>query len=266
MKWSRGPSGAKRALNECVNGVIVDVPVTDTGMEAAEVRTVPLWSCIEDEVETGAGAEVEPSISELRPGVEESGRESYVDGDKDENGEEVLASPTALSGRVPSEGKDTDLADLVGNVGPVSVGQETAEFREAVKRDPSLKEWRELGDRRERGFLWKQDVLVRSMYVAWDEFMDVLVVPKEFRERIMVLGHEKSGHSGQEKVSKLIGKRFVWPFMSKDIMHHCKKCVVCQKMSKYRPKKVPAVERPVLTEPFEDVAMDIVGPLEKGKG
>ncbi len=69
----KGPSGAKRALNECVNGVIVDVPVTE-GMEAAEVRTVPLWSCIEDEGETGAGAEMEPSISELGPGVEESGR------------------------------------------------------------------------------------------------------------------------------------------------------------------------------------------------
>ncbi len=40
-----------------------------------------------------------------------------MDGDKDESGEEVVASPTALSGRVPSEGKDTDLADLVENVG-----------------------------------------------------------------------------------------------------------------------------------------------------
>ncbi len=26
------------------------------------------------------------------------------------------------------------------------------------------------------------------------------------------------------------------------------------------------VERPVLTEPFEDVAVDIVGPLPKGNG
>ncbi len=57
---------------------------------------------------------------------------------QDESGEEVVESPTAMSSRVPSEGKDTDLIDLVGNVGPVSVGQETAEFREAVKRDPSI--------------------------------------------------------------------------------------------------------------------------------
>ncbi len=35
---------------------------------------------------------------------------------------------------------------------------------------------------------------------------------------------------------------------------------------KQRPRKAPVIERPVLTEPFEDVAVDIVGLLPKGKG
>ncbi len=43
-------------------------------------------------------------------------------------------------------------------------------------------------------------------------------------------------------------------------------CGVCQRKSKYKPKRAPVVERPVLSEPFEDVAVDIVGPLAKGKG
>ncbi len=36
--------------------------------------------------------------------------------------------------------------------------------------------------------------------------------------------------------------------------------------SKGRPSKAPVVERPILTEPFESVAVDLVGPLPKGKG
>lgn len=60
-------------------------------------------------------------------------------------------------------------------------------FRKAVKENDSLKEWRELGDRKARGFEWKKGVLWTSMYVTWEEFRDVLVVPKEYRLRIMEL-------------------------------------------------------------------------------
>ncbi len=42
--------------------------------------------------------------------------------------------------------------------------------------------------------------------------------------------------------------------------------MICQRKSKSKPAKVPAVDRPVLTEPFESVAVDLVGPLPKGKG
>ncbi len=35
---------------------------------------------------------------------------------------------------------------------------------------------------------------------------------------------------------------------------------------KYKPRRAPAVERPILAEPFESVAIDLVGPLPKGKG
>ncbi len=41
---------------------------------------------------------------------------------------------------------------------------------------------------------------------------------------------------------------------------------LCQVKSKHRPRKAPVVERPLLTEPFESVAVDLVGPLPKGKG
>ena len=56
-------------------------------------------------------------------------------------------------------------------------GSDGEEFRKALEEVESLKVWRELGVRKERGFAWKKGVLVKGMYVTWEEFRDVLVVP-----------------------------------------------------------------------------------------
>ncbi len=80
------------------------------------------------------------------------------------------------------------------------------------------------------------------------------------------MSHEHSGHLGGEKVAKMVGRYFLWPGMVTEIEEHCRSCDTCQRKSKHKPRKVPAVDRPVLTEPFESVAVDLVGPLPKGKG
>ncbi len=81
----------------------------------------------------------------------------------------------------------------------------------------------------------------------------------------MGVAHEKGGHLGGEKTLRMIAKYFTWPGMSKEVYGHCKSCSVCQMKSKYVPPKAPVVERPVLTEPFECLAIDLVGPLPKAK-
>ncbi len=112
-----------------------------------------------------------------------------VGGGEDGNGSgELEAAPTSLEGRVPSGGKDDDLIELAGSIGPVRGGNDGERFREAVKEDDSLKEWRELGERKDRGFSWKNGALVKSLYVAWDEFKDVLVIPRSFRSKIFIGG------------------------------------------------------------------------------
>ena len=102
-------------------------------------------------------------------------------------------------------------------------------FREAVKEDDSLKEWRELGERKDRGFSWKNGALVKSLYVAWDEFRDVLVIPRSFRSKILTVAHEGSGHLGSDKVSAMVGKHFIWPGMHKEINARVRGCDVCQR-------------------------------------
>lgn len=85
-------------------------------------------------------------------------------------------------------------------------GSDGVEFRKELLNDESLKDWRELGERNERGFKWKRNVLVRSMYVTWEQFRDVLVLPKSYRARVLELGHERNGHLGAEKVSAMISR------------------------------------------------------------
>ncbi len=181
-----------------------------------------------------------------------------------EETDEGSATPLGeLSGGTESE---SELSRIAGEIGPVREGQEKEEFTRELQEDSSLKEWRELGDRKERGFKWKGKVLVRGMYVTWDEYRDVIVLPESYRKKVKVLGHERNGHLGADKVAKMVGRYFAWPGMARDIIRHCRSCERCQVRSKHRPRRAPVVERPILAEPFESVAIDLVGPLPKGKG
>ncbi len=181
-----------------------------------------------------------------------------------EESDRGLAIP--LEGLSSSESVHNELGQIAAEIGPVREGQERSELEREIKEDLSLKDWRELADRKERGFKWSKGVLVRELYVTWDEFREVLVLPRSMRERVLVLGHDRNGHLGVEKVSRLIGRYFVWPGMAKDIIEYCRSCERCQLKSKHKPRRAPAVDRPVLSEPFEHVAIDLVGPLPKGKG
>ncbi len=84
-----------------------------------------------------------------------------------------------------------------------------------------------------------------------------IVIPKSRRGIVMKLAHDGCGHIRYPKALDIIGKRFVWPNISVD---------VCQKSSKRGQQKVPMMERPITTEPFEVIAIYIVGPLPPGKG
>ena len=60
-------------------------------------------------------------------------------------------------------------------------------------------------------------------------------------------------------------RRFYWPTVFRDVKEYCKQCPECQLCSKQKPKKSPLVNLPIMGEPFERIAMDIVGPLPRSK-
>ena len=98
------------------------------------------------------------------------------------------------------------------------------------------------------------------------EVVRLMVLPKSFRVKVMNLAHERLSHMGARRVQSLLRQKFSWPGMGQDIIHYCRSCAICQQCQKNPARKVPMQERTVMSEPFESMAVDIVGPMPKGKG
>ncbi len=93
-----------------------------------------------------------------------------------------------------------------------------------------------------------------------------IVVPAPRRQPILELSHEKAGHIEVKKVRSLINRRFTWPEMSQDIEQHVSSCNLCTHFNKADNKTAKVMDCPILSELFQHVAVDMVGPLPKGRG
>ena len=91
----------------------------------------------------------------------------------------------------------------------------------------------------------------------------LIVVPDSLKTTIMRAGHDLAGHFGVKKTKKMIAQHFYWKRMGSDIAHFCKSCPQCQAYSNSPDKRPPLKPLPVITEPWERLAMDIVGPLPR---
>ena len=136
---------------------------------------------------------------------------------------------------------------------------------EDTKVDPTLKNWRDYASKGEKGLFWKDGLLFQSKVTHTDEVEHVLVLPQKHRKTVMEVAHEGLQHMGARRVKALISQRFSWPGMGQDVIQHIKSCDICQRCSKVH-RKVTMIERKVMAEPFESMAVDIVGPFAPGKG
>ena len=93
-----------------------------------------------------------------------------------------------------------------------------------------------------------------------------MVVPKPYRQQLLRVAHDNSGHLSQQRTAVLIKKKFTWPNMTTDIAQYVKSCQSCQSRNKTAHKPCPTQTRPTISEPYEEVAMDIIGPHPRRKG
>ena len=117
---------------------------------------------------------------------------------------------------------------------------------------------------------FRQDGLVYRRYTPAGSdgdahSVDQLVLPTQLRPAVLRLAHDipMAGHLGRQKTMDRIRQRFYWPKVYHDVKNHCRTCAQCQKSSMKGVRKAPLVPLPIMDEPFQRIAMDIVGPLPR---
>ena len=84
------------------------------------------------------------------------------------------------------------------------------------------------------------------------------------RANLLHLAHEipAAGHLGVAKTKDRLLRHFYWPSISRDTRNFCRSCDVCQRIGKGAAcLPAPLRSLPLMSEPFCQVAIDIVGPL-----
>ena len=86
------------------------------------------------------------------------------------------------------------------------------------------------------------------------------VVPPTYRQPVFHSLHSLS-HPGVRASQKLIASRFVWPKMRSDIKRWTQACLACQLSKVHRHTSSPLSSFPVPDARFDNIHIDIVGPL-----
>uniref|UniRef100_A0A8C5LME7 Gypsy retrotransposon integrase-like protein 1 n=1 Tax=Leptobrachium leishanense TaxID=445787 RepID=A0A8C5LME7_9ANUR len=113
-------------------------------------------------------------------------------------------------------------------------------------------------------FILKSDLLYRVIMEGGQE-IEQLVVPSSQTRKVLDFAHSHvlGGHLGVEKTQERVLRRFFWPGVYEAVKRYCASCPECQLASPKPHLRAPLIPLPVIDVPFERIAMDIVGPLEK---
>jgi len=105
----------------------------------------------------------------------------------------------------------------------------------------------------------------KTAYVYCDTSTELIrpYVPKNFRLAIFKIIHELA-HPGQRGTIKT--QRFVWPGMKKDCTLWTKQCIQCQRPKVVRHTKSPLQHFELPHTRFQQVHIDLIGPLPPSKG
>lgn len=90
-------------------------------------------------------------------------------------------------------------------------------------------------------------------------------LPPEFRRQAFEDVHNQA-HPGIRATTKLVTARYVWPSIRKDVRQWTRCCQACQRSKVTRHNVTPLHRFPLPAAKFQDLHMDIVGPLPPSNG
>ena len=88
-----------------------------------------------------------------------------------------------------------------------------------------------------------------------------IIIPERLRPHVLSLAHE--GHLGIVGTKQNLRTKVWWPGMEKAAEKHCRSCHGCQLVSQPNPPE-PIKNTKLPDKPWEDLAIDFLGPLPKG--
>ena len=136
------------------------------------------------------------------------------------------------------------------------------------RSDPTLETARSAADEKSSGYLWEDGLLYRMWTPKKDdEAIQQLVLPQQYRHTVLKTAHSipMAGHLGRKKTISRVTQRFYWPGLRDQVAEMCKGCIECQKTARVRKHRAPMIPLPVMDQPFQRIAMDMVGPLPRSK-
>lgn len=92
-----------------------------------------------------------------------------------------------------------------------------------------------------------------------------IIVPLNLRPRILTINHE--GHLGVAKLKNRVKLSYWWPGLDRDIERFGQQCSTCANADKTQKIFRPSLGlRHVLEQPWEDLSIDWLGPIEDEQG
>ena len=88
-----------------------------------------------------------------------------------------------------------------------------------------------------------------------------IVIPSKLRPRVLMLAHE--GHPGIVSMKQRLQSKVWWPGIDKEAERFCKTCFGCQLVSSPSHPE-PIKSTPLPQGPWQDLALDLLGPLPSG--
>lgn len=123
-----------------------------------------------------------------------------------------------------------------------------------------------------QGYFLQDGLLLRLWAPHGDNFggdpIMQIVLPSKFRMPVIQTAHDNvAGHMGVRKTYNRVLQRFFWPRLKRDVSAFIKTCHTCQVTSKPNQviKPAPLTPIPAMSQPFQHLILDCVGPLPRSK-
>ena len=223
----------------------IQVPVQAAQAEAPEIQ-VEAGTVVE------SGKLHEGGVTDEEVGKDEGTSEQCLEKAEEES------SPVV--GRAEDEG-ESDLRPE-----KIREGMMREDIQKETSEDVSLRPLLQLGEANKEGYYLVSGVLMRSRRDSMGENVTQMCVPAKHRSQCLRASHNSFGHQGRNKMLTLLRQYFYWPNMSRACRDWVKGCDKCQAVDKTMPKHQTMIQRSIVTQPFSDVSIDLVGPFPKAVG